>query len=238
MGKIFQLIASFMNAMKTKSCFCIIALLIPVLIICCCAGAHYYSYLNNAPYAGVIKYIIVAGVVVLILLFLTCGICRPMFEEEGRTMRHKFLAAFSGIMLCALGCGGAITIYAFVAKNHVNSPHGFIIGIITMLVFLIIMAAVVHYAIGMMVANDNIFHSSSDSVKPIFYESAFLQTQTLLAIFVVGVAFLFMASNTIQESTGVSIITLATAFALSKEYKKTSNECSKSCCCKCEPKKT
>jgi hypothetical protein len=152
-----------------------------------------------------------------------------MSEEEtnqwaGRTKRHIWIVCGGIIMILALGSfsiGGLI--YILCNYSEQIPPLAILVSLVAVVLTL---SSVTHSLVGLIVANDNIFCSSGKPIEMArsLYESFFLQSQTFLAILVVGIISVLLITNTIKPSEGLPIVTGAVGFALGRQFNRNKKE--------------
>ena len=146
-----------------------------------------------------------------------------MPEQENqwtsRTYRLIAVAVAAVLLLCLLATVGVLFfLHLFSKATDQLTPLTILFAGVC---FLIALASVVHSIVSLIIANDNIFCASGRPMEMAksLYESGFLQSQTLLAILVVGVVCVLMSSKLVQPSEGLPILTFATGFALGRQFK-------------------
>ncbi len=145
-------------------------------------------------------------------------------QWTGRTAR-QITAAIAGILLpLVLLVAGALLIGYLSRKPE--SGLSALTMLFAGLTVLISLASIVYSIIALIIANDNIFPGSGDALGMgrALYQSGFLQSQTLLAVFVVGLICMLMSASLVKPSEGLPIITFATGFAFGRQFKPPSNK--------------
>jgi len=145
-------------------------------------------------------------------------------QWSGRTARHITIAVVGCVLPVLLLVGGLLfLLYLLPKAGDELTPLTILFAVLTVLIAL---ASIIYSIVGLIIANDNIFCASGKPIQmgKALYESGFLQSQTLLAILVVGVICVLMSAKLVQPSEGLPIITFATGFALGRQFRKSDDE--------------
>jgi len=137
---------------------------------------------------------------------------------EGRTWRYIVVAILAFGLPIVLGAGFVWLLTVIPAGG--NEPLPPLAVLIAGVAVVIALSSIVNTALGLLVANENIFPYSGEPVQMAhsLYQSFFLQSQTLLAILLLAVVSVLLVAKTIQPAEGLPIMTGATGFALGKGF--------------------